>query len=300
MAAETSAERVGVLMDALMRILADNSEGLRAKDALEQLRLRVEPTPFELGTYADGSQRLDKIVRFSTIDLKQAGWLTKQRGYWYITPEGVQALTDIPDPVTRYRRARALYNEWKRGSATQSEALVESEASVADEAELGAALETAEADAWDQVRNYLSKMDPYLLQDLVAGLLEGMGYHVVWTSPPGKDGGVDVVAYTDPIGATGPRIKVQVKRWEGRVPVDGVQSFLSLLGPQDVGLYVCTGGFTKDAEAHARTRESARITLLDADRLFQLWVEHYDRIPQQARTLLPIRPIHFLDHAALA
>lgn len=299
MASETSAERVGVLMDALMRILTENPEGLRAKDALAQLRTRIEPTPFELGTYNDGSQRLDKIVRFSTIDLKRAGWMTKQRGYWYITPEGIAAMTEHPDPVDRYRRARALYNEWRKGVA-EPEAPAESEAAIAEEAELGAALETAEAEAWDQVREHLRTIDPYALQDLVAGLLEGMGYHVVWSSPPGKDGGLDVVAYTDPLGATGPRIKVQVKRWDSRVAVDGVRSFLSLLGPQDVGLYICTGGFTRDAEDHARNRETGRVTLLDADRLFQLWIEHYDRIPQQARALLPIRPIYFLDHSALA
>ena len=299
MAAETSAERVGILMDGLMRILAENADGLRAKDALEQLRARVEPTPFELGTYSDGSQRLDKIVRFSTIDLKQAGWLTKQRGYWFITPEGIAAIAEFPDPVERYKRARTLYNEWRRATA-QPDAPAEDEVALADTADLGAALETAEADAWDQIRNYLAKIDPYALQDLVAGLLEGMGYHVVWKAPPGKDGGLDVIAATDPLATTGPRIKVQVKRWDSRVPIDGVRSFISLLGQHDVGLFVCTGGFTKDAEEHARNQEIRRVTLIDADGLFRLWVEHYDQIPQQERALLPIRPIYFLDHVALA
>lgn len=146
----------------------------------------------------------------------------------------------------------------------------------------------------------MAKVDPYELQDIVAALFEGMGYHVSWSAPPGKDGGVDVIAFNDPLGTSGPRIKVQVKRWENKVPVDGVQSFISLLGSSDIGVYVSTGGFTKDAEDHARNQESRRITLLDPDRLFQLWVEHYEKIPEQSRSLLPVRAVYFLDKSALA
>jgi predicted Mrr-cat superfamily restriction endonuclease len=36
-----------------------------------------------------------------------------------------------------------------------------------------------------------------------------MDYYV---APPGPDGGIDLIAHTDPLGTTGPRIKVQVKR----------------------------------------------------------------------------------------
>ena len=39
-----------------------------------------------------------------------------------------------------------------------------------------------------------------------------MGYYPSWVSPPGPDGGLDIVAYPDPLGKRPPRIKVQVKR----------------------------------------------------------------------------------------
>ncbi len=35
--------------------------------------------------------------------------------------------------------------------------------------------------------------------------------------------------------------------------------------------------------------------LLDAKRLFDLWVEHYSKIPEAQRRLLPLRPVHYLD-----
>jgi len=43
-----------------------------------------------------------------------------------------------------------------------------------------------------------------------------------------------------------------------------------------------------------RAQEKRRLMLLDLRRLFDLWVEHYDRIPEEHRRLLPLRAIHFL------
>lgn len=101
------------------------------------------------------------------------------------------------------------------------------------------------------------------LQDLVAGLLRGMGYHVAWIAPLGPDKGIDIVAGTDPLGVTGPRIKVQVKRHQERMAVDAVRSFIAVLGDNDIGVYVAAGGFTKNAEDEARRQEKRRIMLLD-------------------------------------
>jgi restriction system protein len=69
-------------------------------------------------------------------------------------------------------------------------------------------------------------MNPFDFQQLVADLLRAMGYHVSWVSPPGKDGGVDIIAYTDPLGTKLPRIKVQVRRVGQKIAMDGLKAFL--------------------------------------------------------------------------
>ncbi len=69
---------------------------------------------------------------------------------------------------------------------------------------------------------------------------------------------------------------------------------MATLGDSDVGLFVSTGGFTRDAEAEARGQEKRRIMLVDLKRLFDLWVEHYDRIPEPQKRLLPLKPVHYL------
>jgi len=66
------------------------------------------------------------------------------------------------------------------------------------------------------------------------------------------------------------------------------------LETSDVGVYISLGGFTRDTEAAAR-RSSRRITLIDGEALFNLWIEHYDRVDQEGRDLLPVRPVYFLD-----
>jgi restriction system protein len=123
-----------------------------------------------------------------------------------------------------------------------------------------------------------------------------MRYHGSWVSPPGRDGGIDIVAFTDPIGAIGPRIKVQVKRvTSGKIGVDGLRSFLAVLGSQDVGLFVSLGGFTSEAESEARSQDNRRLMLLDMTRLVEMWIEHQDQLSETDKAHLPLRPVYFLS-----
>ena len=121
-----------------------------------------------------------------------------------------------------------------------------------------------------------------------------MGYYPSWISPPGKDGGLDIIAHSDPLGATPPRIKVQVKRTSTKIAADGVRSFLALINEDDAGLFVATGGFTREAEEFARMQERRKINLIDLERLFELWKEFYRKLDEQARERLPITPIYFI------
>jgi restriction system protein len=121
-----------------------------------------------------------------------------------------------------------------------------------------------------------------------------LGYYRSLVSPPGRDGGLDIIAYPDPLGTRAPRIKVQVKRNAQRVDEDGLRSFLALVNEDDVGLFVNIGGFTRAAEEAARKQERRKITLIDLTRLVELWIEFYAKLDDIARDRLPLTPIHFL------
>lgn len=65
--------------------------------------------------------------------------------------------------------------------------------------------------AFAEIKTHVDGMAPYEFQNLVAALLEAMGYHVHWVAPPGPDKGVDIIAGADQLSIEDPRIKVQVK-----------------------------------------------------------------------------------------
>ncbi|MCO4890902.1 Mrr restriction system protein [Cupriavidus sp. WGtm5] len=299
--AEITRRRTGELLRELFKILMAAPDGVRAREALQELSVRVNLTPYEADSFESGGRRFDKIVRFATVDCVKAGWMVKDKGIWSVTDEGRAAYAELIDPEAFYKRACKLYAEWKAAQpdAEPNTAANASAAVSVEEAEntakaVSVTFEEAEEQAWTEISQYLRAMNPYDFQDLVADLLRAMSYHVTWVSPPGKDGGLDILAWPDALGTRPPRIKVQVKRQQQSVNVDGLRSFMALLGEDDVGLFVCTGGFTKDADAEARTQEKRRVTLIGLEKLFDLWEEHYDKLTDRARRRLPLRSIQFL------
>jgi restriction system protein len=272
-----------------------------AQDILRQLEQLVPPTEFEAADYPNrpGVRRYEKIVRFHTIGPVKAGWLVKEAGIWSLTPDGRDAYERYSEPAEFSREAGRLYRVWRREQRSDAGAIVDTEDVGGEETpDPLATLEEAEENASAAIADHLSQMPPYDFQSLVAALLRAMGYHIAWIAPPGPDRGVDIVAYQDPLGATNPRIKVQVKRRGGRIAADELRSFMAVLGQDEVGIYVSTGGFTADAEFEARGQERRRITLIDMNTLVRLWIEHYNRLNEEDRSLLALRPVYFLTKSA--
>jgi restriction system protein len=286
--------RQGELVRTVFEVLWDKPEGMPAKDVLEHLPSKLEFSDFELGSYpsAPQSPRYHKITRFATIATVKAGWLEKRKGIWRLTDEGRHAYEAHKDPEKFFREAYKRYQEW-RASRPRPEPHEEDIEERAEHVRI--TFEQAEEDAWQEISEFLGGMPPFDFQELVAELLRAMGYHVSWIAPPGKDYGVDIVAHTDPLGATAPRIRVQVKRRaDSSVNVEGLRAFMSVLGPDDLGLYVSAGGFTRDAMDEARMQERRKITLIDLEKFFDLWVEHYEKLSEDARRRFPLKPIYLL------
>lgn len=289
---EVTRRRTGEHMRALFAILLERPEGMPAREALTALQSKTTLTPYEAGDYESGGRRFEKIVRFATVDCVKAGWLLKQKGRWSITEEGRKAYQELADPEAFYRRAVGLYQKWKKSQPSTDDGIEPADGTSAKTATI--TLEEAVESAWDEIEHFLRGMNPYDFQDLVGALLRGLGYHIAWTAPPGKDGGIDLVAWSDALGTKSPRIKVQVKRQVNAVNVEGLRSFMAMLGDDDVGLFVSLGGFTKDAQDEARLQPTRKVTLIDLERFFDLWVEQYPKLEDADRRRLPLQPIYFL------
>ena len=291
--AEIGNARWGQYKKHVLEILAKNPDGMDINDIFIELDKRLPANDFENASYeSSGQRRRPFIVRFATISLVKAGWLLKDRGQWQITTEGIKALNDFPSAEELQREAGRLYKIWKN---SQPEDDVSEENVEDNSIALAVSIEDAESNSFNLIYQYLSNMPPYTFQDLVKVLLQAMGYKINWVAPPGKDGGVDIIAYHDHLGAMGSRIKVQVKRQASTLGVSDFRSFLGVLNDsEDIGLFVSLGGFSSDAEKEARA-SNKRITLVDAKKLYELWISYYEKLSQADRALFPLKPIYYLN-----
>ena len=98
------------------------------------------------------------------------------------------------------------------------------------------------------ISTHVAQLDAYVTQDLVAGLLRAMGYNATRVAAPGADGGVDIQACRDPLFLQPPVVKVQVKaRPDSKIAAGDVRELIGVLGPDERGLFVSTGGYSSTA-----------------------------------------------------
>jgi restriction system protein len=151
--------------------------------------------------------------------------------------------------------------------------------------------EDFEAKANEFIKDKVSKLDWEEMQELVAGILRGMGYKTL-VSPRGADRGKDIIASPDGLGLENPKIIAEVKHRQGAMGAPEVRSFLGGLRQNDRGVYVSTGGFTKEAKYEAE-RSIIPITLIDLDMLVLLIIQHYDNFDMDTRSLIPLKKIYW-------
>ncbi len=129
-------------------------------------------------------------------------------------------------------------------------------------------------------------------EHFTADLLRCMGYQARVTSYT-SDGGVDVIAHKDPLGLEPPIIKVQCKHTAGTQSRPDVQRLIGTLAPNEVGLFVTLGSYSKEARDLERERQTLR--LFAGSDLTDLVLQYYDALPSRWRELLPLRPVLVVD-----
>ena len=153
-------------------------------------------------------------------------------------------------------------------------------------------LKDLQSRAKEFIKDKIADLDWEELQELIAGLLRAMGYKTR-ISPQGADRGKDIVGSPDGLGLEQPRIIVEVKhRPNQQMGSQEIRSYLGGRHKDDRGLYVSTGGFSKDAKYEA-DRASIPLTLIDIDALVELVIEYYEKLDLSTRTLLPLTKIYW-------
>jgi restriction system protein len=278
------------------KILKEEGGQLPGREVLERLHQRLTFTEWESGILEKtGNIRWQSYMQFYTVDCTKAGYLLKAKGIWYLTPEGEAALNKM-GPVELLDSATAAYRKWRAATKTQEKSVedapvIDAEVEQSQEANLSQLEEQAIAG----IKEYINNKNPYEFQFLVAALLRAMGYYTPFVAPKGKDGGIDIIAYQDPLGVQTPRLKVQVKHYpQNPISADPIRSLKGLINSgEEVGLFVTSGRFSPDAERFAR-EANVHIKLINGEELISLWQQFYNEMNDEDKNLLPLHPIYFL------
>lgn len=276
---------------AALEILKEKGGQAAGRDVIAEVEKRVSLDDWAKATYEkSGYVRWQSILHFFSIDCIKAGYLVKKKGVWYLTPEGENSLK--LGEVGLLHAATAAYRKWKDENRPPE---VTEDEDVSTEGEQGqeATIHEMEQLSIEGLKKQIGLKNPYEFQELVAALLRGMGYFTPFVAPQGKDGGVDVIAYRDPLGTVSPRIKVQVKHRGSSATVQELRQLMGLLQKDgDVGMFVSSGGFTPDAKTTARGSHP-HVELVDLDRFISLWVDFHSKLSDEDKALIPLVPIYF-------
>ena len=277
------------------KILKAEGGELSGKEVINRMRKQMEFEEWDKEVYEKtGYVRWESILHFFTIDCIKAGYMRKTKGTWYLTPEGEEAMK--LGPVGLLDSATSLYRKWAaENKPKKTDDKEEEELDIKAEQTQKASLGQLEEQAIDGIMQSIRNKNPYEFQDFVAALLRAMGYYTPFISPKGKDGGIDIIAYQDPLGIKTPRIKVQVKHYpENPIAADAIRSLKGLVNSgEEVGLFVTSGRFSNEAERFAR-EANVHVKLINGEELVSLWQEFYNKMPDEDKNLLPLHPIYFL------
>jgi restriction system protein len=271
------------------RILKKNNGEMPFRDLLKKIEEELVFDDWEKALLEKSGQiRWQSVLGFFSISCTKIGFLTKKSGTWYLTKEGLCVESKNENDFLELIATK--YNGWQKEQDTTGTVDV---GGGDDDDEI--VFDVIQAKARGEMIEFTNGKNPYEFQDLVAALLRGMGYYTPFVAPKGKDGGVDVVAYNDPLGTVAPRIKVQIKHRENTATVKEIRELIGLVNKAgDVGLFVSTGGFTSDAKSEAKSA-NVHIELMDQEKFIELWQKFYDKLSDIDKSLFPLKPIYFLN-----
>ena len=284
------------LLEALQKLQPDFKPGKLQAAASQWIRFRDEVQRGDRVITYDSSRRVYHVGEIASDYQHQPGIIADFQHCRAVTWEGeverdalsARARNSLGSTLTLFRIPDDVAEEildalsGRRTAAADVAGAAESE----DEDE-DVLLAGYRERALEIIKDRINRLDPRGMEHLVAGVLRSMGYKTRVT-PVGSDRGMDILASPDGFGFESPRIIVEVKhRFGTAINSKDIRNLIGGRHASDKGLFVSTGGFTKDARYEA-DRANIPLMLWDLDDLVQALVENYEQADQETRALIPL------------
>ena len=143
--------------------------------------------------------------------------------------------------------------------------------------------------AKDEITKYInSKFKGHGLARLVEAVLIAQGY-TTQVSPPGPDGGVDILASAGSLGFDGPKICVQVKSSSSQIDVRVLRELRGVMSRvrADQGLLIAWGGFNSKVVQEAKD-DFFCIRLWDSGKLLEVVFKYFEKFDEDLKAELPL------------
>jgi restriction system protein len=146
--------------------------------------------------------------------------------------------------------------------------------------------------AHDQIVAHIqSRYSGHALTKLVDAVLRADGW-VTKVSPPGADGGVDILAGRGALGLDQPRLCVQVKSQLSAADVTiyrGLQGSMQSFKAEQ-GLLLCWGGFNRAVQQESRQGHFS-VRLWESSDLVKAIYRNYEKLPAEIQAELPLKRV---------
>lgn len=288
-------KRLGEQLHAVLRELEKRGEPTPAFELFASVASSLKLSEEEKERHQNGSPRWETNVRWHSVDAVKAGFLEKSGGKWSLTDAGKHALKKTSDQFIY--EIRQKYKEWNEQRNDKANTEKAPQTSIQRDEQRQSTYESAFENARLEIENHIWSIEPYDMQFAVRDLLIAMGYHVRYVATPGKDGGIDLIAFQNPLGSDATRLVVQVKHRPSQKAsskeVRELEGVLRKIG--DVGLFVSTGDFADGVEKEYRLSSAKHIDTMNMDRFIDLWQKYYDKLPQTGKARIPLTKVYFLS-----
>jgi restriction system protein len=146
--------------------------------------------------------------------------------------------------------------------------------------------------AKDRIMKHIgAKFAGHNLARLVESVLRAQGY-ITTKSEPGKDGGIDILAGSGPLGFNEPLICAQIKSSSSPIDVRVLRELQGVMQRVNAkqGLLVAWGGFTKDAMQEAKSVFFSIRLWHEGNLLDEIW-KYYEIFGDELKAELPLKRI---------